>query len=139
MNQHTIVTTYRSEGGSVTVKTETLEADLSQNGEYEIPGSSTDMQINVNIPISTMKSFAFGCSKKTGQASTAIFTGLTIKTNSSSAPSDTFTITPTNGIAWSTGDSNANPIGSAITALYITNDGDAIGNFVVRALLDSTP
>lgn len=139
MNQHTIATTYRSEGGSVTIKTETIEADLSINGEYEVPAGATDMQINISIPITTLKGFAFGCSKKSNQTPTLEFTGLTVKTNSSGAPANTFTVTPTNGVSWSIGDTVANPITTAITALYVSNTGSAIGNFIVRALNDSTP
>ena len=145
MNTHTITTTYKSEGGTSTIKSESFSADMSINGEYEIPGNTTDAEIDINIDISALKGFAFGCSKKASTAAdpnAGTFERLTVKLNSTGAGADdTFVITPTNGMGWSAGDADATPLplGSDVTKLYVTNTGTATANFIVRVLQDSTP
>ena len=137
MNQHTIVTTYKSEGGTTLAKTAIVEAELSQNLELVVPAGSTDLQVDAAVTITNLKSICMTCSKVTG--ATGTFTQLTVETNSGSAPADTFVLTPANGLVWSYGDPNANPIGTAITSMYVTNAGTADANFVLRALHDPTP
>lgn len=138
-NQHKIVTSYSSEGGTSIIKTEEIEGTVSINVEEVIPGGAVNHEIDVAIPLTGLKGFAFACSKVSGQLSSLTFTGLTLKTNSTGSPADTFTITPANGIAWSVGDASiTNPIGTAITTIYITNAGTADANFVARALRDAT-
>lgn len=139
-NQHVIELRYKSEGGTAVIKSETIEGDLSQNGEYDIPAGSVDAQININIPSgTTLQGFAFACNKKSGQAPSSTFTGLGLKTNNAASPAQSFIITPTNGICWSKGDPDPNPITTTVTSIYVTNTGSAAGNLVVRTLIDSTP
>lgn len=137
MNKHTISTSYKSEGGTTVAKSADIEAELSINIELEVPASTTDMHVVVNVPYATLKSVCMTCTKKTGDSGT--FTSMLVETNSGSAADDSFTITPTNGLIWSTGDPTANPLTADVTALYLTNSGSAVANFVLRALNDPTP
>ena len=137
--QHIITTSYKTPGGTSTVRSETVEADSNVEIEASIPGEATNFELDLSVPITTMKSIVMACSKATGDTGT--FTGLTVYTNSSSgsSPDDTFSLTPTNSLLWSYRDPNPNPVNVAITKLFITNTGTAAANFVLRSLQDPTP
>ena len=141
MNQHSIVTTYKNEGGSIFITQQTINGDLSQNVEQTIPIGSVDAEFDVNIPASQLLSFGAGCVKNRLALPGTNVTSLTIKTNSSSTPDETLVITPSGGIAWCTGSppSITQPITIDVTKIFVTLLGDAPADLSIRALIDSTP
>lgn len=139
MNSASIVTTYKNEAGTVTIKTDTLAGDLSINLEREeISAGAVNTEFDLAIDVSAVLAFGIGCKKTIGESADKTVE-LVIKTNSTSSPGDTLTITPTNGIGWSSGDSADNPLSVDVTKIYVTNNGTAKANLFVRALVDSSP
>ena len=142
INTHTVKTTYQSEGGSVTVKTESVNGDYSLNIEQDIPAGETNVHFdNLAVSVANLKGVAFGVRKKSTtptQPASSVAT-LTVKTNSSTSPDDTISLTVSNGYAWTTNDLNPLLLTVDITDLYITSTGDAIAEFFGRFLQDSTP
>ena len=146
MHQHEIEIKYKTPLETVQVSEYTFECEQTIGEEVEIPIGATDHQINdVTIyktatPAKT-KGFAFGATKKSGQASSANTVELTVYTNqaSTATPDDTFIITPANGYSWNDGDPIANPLAADIASVYVTNSGNAIAYLKVVAGNDPTP
>lgn len=145
MNQHKVILSYQSEGGTIIVRSDTIEGELSPNLEVEIPGGTTDKEITLSIPIDAkLIAFAFGCSRVANQDSNLTFTGLKVKTQTTGATAvsgtnDIFNITPQNGVCWTKNDPTAVPLTVIVTKLYVSNAGTAKGNLVGRVLIDPTP
>jgi hypothetical protein len=85
--------------------------------------------ISVAIDVSALKSIAIVASG-----------ALTVKTNSSSSPADTITLTDSmKAVIWYTGSVFDNPLTTDVTALYVSNAGADAVTFKLVALLDITP
>lgn len=99
-------------------------------GENNIDESltdATDQLIAFALDISQTKQFLMWA---TGGA-------ITVKTNSSGTPADTFSLVADEPICWDVGDSEFPiPLSADITALYGTNSGTAVLH--IRALVDPT-
>lgn len=63
---------------------------------------------------------------------------LTLETNSSSSPADTIALKANKPVIWSTNCGLTNPLGTDVTALYITNASGSTAAFKLRALVDPT-
>lgn len=140
MNNAKVVTTYQNESGTTVVKTEDIETDMSINIEAVIPAGATNMQFVVAIAYARLKAIGIGCKKVSGSSSESTNI-VTVKTNSTSSPANTYNITPANGIGWSIGDTNfqANPVTTDVTTIYVSNSGTADSNFSMRIAIDSSP
>ena len=139
MNVHEIVTTYKAEGGTSQVKAQAIAAQLSQSIESEVAAGAINVEFDIVIPFAQIKAFLLSITKKSGQAPAAVAGPMTIKTNSTTTPDDTFVIKTDLALAYGDGDPSGNPVGVDITKIYVTNPGDAVADFVLRALLDPTP
>jgi hypothetical protein len=145
MNAATIVTTYKNEGGTVTLRSVDHTAGQSQNVEpTPIAVGAVDQVISgFNINTTKLQAFGLGCKKTTTvPAQTAgLNASLVVKVldDDGTTVLGTFTITPQNGIGWSSGDPISLPLtAGVITSLKITNTGTdkAIADFVGRFLFD---
>jgi len=90
--------------------------------------NGTDQLVAYEMDISQLKTFVIWSSGG----------DMTVETNSSSAPDDTFNLTDGVPVFWSANmqGSPAIPLSADITALYVTNTGTA--TLEVRALFDPT-
>lgn len=107
-----------------------ITADHEHRIDLALADSTTNLQYNVNIDVSEVKSVLF--------ANTSPVT-VTVKANSTSAPTATIPV-PANGtVTWYTGQYNAtNPLGATdITALYFSVA--TAGQLSGRILNDATP
>lgn len=140
MNTATVTTTFKDASGSLVVTTESISGDLTQDIEREdIAIGATNIEFGIVLDISTIQAIGFGISKSRGQES-ALTALATIKTNSSSTPDDTFTITATNGVCWINKPGvAANPFSADVTKIFVTNTGTGKIDFILRAVCDSTP
>lgn len=142
MNTHTLTTSYKTEGGSVAVKTETITGDLSINIERKnLTAGATGVQFVVgSIAPANIKGIAIGITKSTGQSASANAEA-TVKTNSASTPDNTFTgLAPAKGVAWTVLDAvNVNPITATLTSFFVDVTGSANIDLAIRILVDSTP
>src|SRR5947209_3435975 len=104
MNSLTLTTTAKdANGGSIAVTTNVVDGDTLIDIEREdILAGAVNVEFDVAITAASILAVAFGAAKtKTTPAQTADKTvHLVVKTNSTSAPANTFTITNTNGLGW---------------------------------------
>jgi len=138
MNTHTRTVKYRTPAGENTVYTYTFDVETDQNIEVPIAIGASEMEITVSIVRTNVRGMCIACTKTAGQDSEK-FAELTVKTNSTTVPGDTFIITATNGLAWDLGDPAAIPLAADVTKIYVSNTGTAIAELSVRLGLDSTP
>ena len=60
---------------------------------------------------------------------------MTVKTNSSSSPAQTFSLAANQEVVWGTLQGTTNPITLDVTQLFVTNAGSVDSQFKVRVLL----
>lgn len=148
-NTATVVTTYKNEAGTATVKSETLSGDTTINIERtQMDAGSSNIQFDVPITKANILAIGIGCSKSPAVNGVANpgKVKLTFKTNSSSSPTDSIIITPENGYGWTKNDL-ANPlkITADVTKFYLNAEAQtapdvaAKFDFFLRVLVDSTP
>jgi hypothetical protein len=118
----------RGGAGTHPAQTATLTGDGENVRSLTIPASTTNQQIIIAFAIAAMKSIFI---KASGAC--------TLKTNSSGAPDDTFSLDADSGVMWHNQMSAANPITANVTTMYITTpSGDPV-DLEIYVLVDATP
>lgn len=118
-----------SQGNNAPVNTRlAISADQEVNTAPVVPDSSTDLQVNLAVDVSAMKSLHIVSDQD-----------VTIETNDGSTPDDTLELTADVPILWYEGCGYSNPLTADVTALFITNDSGSSANVQVHILQDSTP
>ncbi len=130
MIEHTIETVYKTKEGTGRKSSIKIQADGSVHRELTIPAGAT-IQVTVAIDVSEIKGLNIGISKGTA----------TVKTNSSSEPTDTLSLSAKKDVIWTPDDTQACPLTDDVTALYITNTSESGEDldFYLQAAVDSTP
>jgi len=100
--------------------TREIEYDVNDVRElsYTIPPATTDQLVSLNLPYANLKTIAM---EAQWDSSVATPSNVTVKTNSSGAPTQTFTVKPNKPDGWHADSWQTNPITANITALYLTN------------------
>ena len=126
MPGHTYTITWTN-GASTVTKSTAVTADEQVELSATIPGSSANLQHTMHLDVSAMSSAFLLCTA-----------AATVKTNSSSAPDATITLTANVPVCWYTGGGGTNPFGAVdVTTIYVTcADG---GTLYIGALQDPTP
>ena len=96
--------------------------------QEEIAGSGTDVQVAASIDEGALEGLAILSDRD-----------LTLKTNSSSVPDDTFALKAGVPVIWTTGSATAKPLGDDVTALFATNAGSQAAKLTIVAITDATP
>lgn len=117
--------TVRVTAGDVT-NTQTLTADGECNRDVSLSANSTNVEVDLDLVYTRVKVLAIECAS-----------ALTIKTNSTSSPSDTLTLVGGQGLVWFYGSGFTNPLTADVTKLYLTST--AAQDVKIRVLYDSTP
>lgn len=126
--------TVRTNNGSVTIPGVTVSGDAELVYDDMIPAATTNKQIVLALDVSELKGFVI--------VAEGLATGktMTLKTNSTSTPANTFTLTPASpGIAWHTGGPFTNPLTTDVTAIYVTSDDTAARRLRIYVCADVTP
>lgn len=96
-----------------------------------------EQDIDIEVAVSTTNELQnFAITKANLQAVLIYADGaLGLKTNSTSAPQDTITLTAGQEIAWMNGDAAACPFSSNVSAIYVTNSSTSTPvNLKIRSL-----
>lgn len=121
---HTLAWAYNTPGdqasGSLSV---TAESESKVDVAFTAP---TDQEVSFTLPVNQCKGFFM----------ISDVAGLTVETNSSSAPDQTFFLSAGVPVDWIYGDGTS-PVTVTVTKLYLTCPSN--GTFKVRALIDATP
>lgn len=106
----------------------TIEADGEQPRKVTANGGTTNQQILIAFTLTNLKSILITA---TGTC--------TLKTNSTSAPDDTFALDSDSGVVWNNQMAAAIPFAANVTTMYLTvPSGDPV-TVEIDALFDSTP
>jgi hypothetical protein len=93
-----------------------------------VPGSTTDMQVDVAIDVSQLKSLYIKSD-----------TALQIETNSGSAADDTIALVANEPLLWWDGCGWSCPLTADVTGMFLTKAGAGDANVQMRFLVDPTP
>jgi hypothetical protein len=122
---HTITRSFSS-GSSTVTSSKTYTGGSEANLDEVIPASASNLQVNVAVPVANLQSLYI---------STDV--AMTIRVNSSGAPTATINTVVGEPFIWPNGGST-NPLGGTnVTAFFITST--LSGTLVMRALIDPTP
>lgn len=134
----TINTQVVAGGMSFSPVKQTLEADGLVPVSRDIAANASNVEFTFAVPtLAAVKAFFLSCQKKTGE--TAEAGTMTVKTNDTSTPGNTWTIKQSSGVVWDIDNGEPIPIDAAITKLFVTNNGGAVMEFTAVAVVDATP
>ncbi len=106
----------------------TLTGDGKFGRKIAVPAVTTDKAVDLTLDVSKIQSIYI----KSDQ-------DLTLETNSASAPDDTINLVANKPYVWYVGCYLTNLLDTDITALYVTNAGDAAALLTIECIFDSTP
>lgn len=110
--------TYTATGGAVAISGVTSNASGTSGTEIDVDvaASTTNQMFTIAIDVSELESLFLVTDGD-----------MTIKTNSGSSPDDTFTMVANMPLIWVRGYPTSNPLGTDVTALYLTTgSGSAV-------------
>lgn len=120
---HTLAWSYATSGDAVNSQL-AATAESETRMDVAVPASSTDLLVAYTLDFSQCKGFFLLADA-----------AMTVETNSSSAPDQTFTLAANVPVAWVDGDGTC-PVTDDITAIYVTSA--AGGTLKIRSLVDPT-
>lgn len=129
-----ISTTIRTDIGTLTVPAVSVTADGSLAYDDMIAAGTTNQQITLAVDVSAAKLIAI--------AVDGIAEGktITVKTNSTSSPTNSFNFTRQSpGVVWYTGQNGANPLTADVTSFYVSSDDTAARRLRIYVGADVTP
>lgn len=89
-----------------------------------VPDDTTDKSLPLSLDVSALEAFALKAS-----------VDMTVKTNSSGSPQETFVLSAGELVLWESGDSAI--FAGDVTELFVTNDSGADGTLTLIALSDA--
>lgn len=114
------------------VRLSDTSVDVSGGSEKRIDESvsngATDLEIAFTCDQSELESFIMLSDK-----------ALTVKTNDSSMPDDTFTLVANQPVAWNSLNGTTCPITADVTSIFVTNASGASARLQIWSLEDPTP
>lgn len=127
---HTVIRSSKVDGSNTIQSTEDVSADNMLEADVTVPASTTNQAIST-LPITD----------RTKLQSLYILSSqaVTIKTNSTGSPDDTFTMTAGAAKEWTSAGSfsASNPLSANVTTWYVTNSGSAQARVRIRAGVNS--
>lgn len=119
------VTQSIKEGTTTLSETEVISVDGMNKITEIIADATTDGLVNLDIDISQLQAFGMRSS-----------VAMTVKTNSSTVPDDTFTLAAGELVLWKTGDTAILTLD--VTDLYVTNASGSAGTLTILVGTDPT-
>lgn len=124
---HTLTIGYSRAGESIS-RGVAIDAEGEQGVDVVVPANTSDMLIDVKLTVARL-AMVFIVTDQT----------ITLETNSSSAASETITITADKPLIWYTGCGWVNPFATNVTAIYLTRSGAGDATVSLRYAYDATP
>ena len=125
---HTIKTTYSRGTGPQIVSTSQIAAEGDDYINLDVAAASTNLQIDLAIVRARLKSIMI-----------TVTSALTLKTNSTSAPDNTFALLADKPLIWNVDSLTADPFGADVTTIYVTTPSGPSVNLQIVTLFDRTP
>lgn len=127
MATHTITKTIQTPEGQ-TSKSKSYTGSSVVAVEESVSNGATDLQINIAIDVSAIKSVYIASDK-----------AVTIETNSGSVPDDTLTLVADVPYEWQTDSYSACLLTVDVTKVYVTNSSGGTATLQIYCLQDATP
>lgn len=121
---HQIKTGYSTDEGTVTNVTQSFTGDSELGVNDSVAGSTTNKHYAVAVTKAQIVSMALYSSQ-----------AVTIKTNSSTTPQETITLTAGQQIVWFSTSTDTCPFSADVTGFYVTNAGSTASSIKFRFLL----
>lgn len=115
MFTHRITQTYNDDAGVASTVQSSYTGAQIDGFDGVIPVSATNQPISVAFAVASMQSILIYASQ-----------ACTLKTNSSSSPTQTITMTAGQQINWGNNFSAANPITADVTSMFVTNPSSTL-------------
>lgn len=125
---HSVGTTYKTAALTLTNTTDTYTSDGEVNESFAVPASTTNMEVDVVIDVSQIKSMVLYSDQ-----------AVTIKTNSTGTATDTIALAAKKQVVWTTDHLESKPLTGDVTKMFVTNSNSVAANVVVSCLVDYTP
>jgi hypothetical protein len=126
---HTMGKTYKSDAGTVASTTQSFTGDAEIQYKGAIAANTTDGRITLAVTKANIRSMVIYCDQD-----------CTIKTNSSTTPQETISVSAKVMVDWNTSSTASCPYSGNITDLYVTvGNTSAAANLLVTHLVDQTP
>lgn len=121
-----------SVAGAGALTSAAFSKECSDCRQLEIPfaASVTNDETDVTIPYATLDAItiqAYFTADNIGSASSNV----TVKTNSTSVPDNTYTCKPNKGGQWNSDSPFTNPVAANITKIYVTNPNTVAGTLKI--------
>lgn len=123
---HKVLTTFNN-GTTLFSVQDSVTVAAQVTIEETIANGGTNVEVTVAVDATNMKSFALVSDQD-----------VTVKTNSSSTPDDTFTLKANKPIVWTENMPN-NPLSADITSIFVTNSSGASATVRLVSGYDPTP
>ena len=120
---HTITINWQSTVGGSFKQSVKLTGAKEVDFDFTVAGGVVNQQFSLALTKAAVQVIYIFCDQN-----------VTIKTNSTSTPQDTITITAGNPFLWSAGSGIANPLVGDVTTAYVSNPGSTVGNLTIRCL-----
>lgn len=121
-NQTTVIE-YKTNSGMVGTSTVTETGGTRSALDIAVPASATNVHAVLSVDVSQVISFLMFSTQ-----------AITIKTNNSGAPDQTFTLAAGKGFTWNAARADPNPLTIDITDFYFTNAGASDATVNLRFL-----
>ena len=106
------IISYKTGSGVVSLSSIDESGSQRDDSPVTVPANTSNYHAPRSVDVSQLISFLIYSSQN-----------VTVKTNSSSSPAQTFTLVAGIGLTWNNANGQSNPLTTDITDLYITNAG----------------
>lgn len=124
---HKISIAYQDGASAVTSELVSVVDEAEVAYEDTVVAGASDVEADISFPFAGVKACCLVSDKD-----------VTVKTNSSSTPGDTITLTANKPLIWYDGARGVNPFTADVTKLFFSNAGGSIANVKVHVLLHVT-
>lgn len=126
---HTLTSTWENAEGRILTRSNPYVGGSQGPGlDESIPDEASDLLVNFALDFSSLQSFYLVSDQV-----------LTIKTNDSGAPDDTFVLVANEPLVWHAGSLHDNPVTVDITKLYVSNASGSAAALKWEILTNPTP
>ncbi len=121
---HKVNTSYSTDEGPVVSSFDTQTGNTEVGFDGTIAATTDNIEVDIGFAHTPTKALEFWSS-----------TALTVKTNSSSSPTQTISLTANQALIWTVAHPESNPITADVTKLFLSNDTSGIATVKIRVLV----
>jgi hypothetical protein len=121
---HKIISSYQDDAGPVFAATDAYTGNSEVGYDGSVPATTDNQEVDIGFTQSEVKALSLFST-----------TALTVKTNSSSAPTQTIVLAANQALVWGLNHVEANPITANVTKFFLSNDTAGAAVVKIRVLI----